>query len=199
MLVPLGRQLQESGGAGASAPGGAASGSSGGGSAGVGGVGSAGSGFGSPAAPPLDPPPLPEPDDGGTAGVGVGRPAPPIPAEGGVLPPQEQLCCSTHSNPAPQSEAWLQPRLQRGTHWLYSVSVHSAGAGASHSRPGSHAGASPVHSLVVRVRHTMSTSQSESLLHGSGTHASVVASHGGHIASGAQSISGQPKATVSQA
>jgi hypothetical protein len=119
-----------------------------------------------------------------------------------LLPEQLQLSRSTHEKPSPQLAAVAHGSDQRGTHWLDSTVLHSAGAGAGRSQvaPGGHAGAaSPEHSCCVCVRQTMSVSQSASLEQGSGTQASTVASHGGHSVPGAQAMAGHAAGTSSHA
>jgi len=53
--------------------------------------------------------------------------------------------------------------------------------------------------MLVSCKQIMSTSQSSSLVQGSGTHASVVASHGAHLVPGAHAIAGQAAGTLSHA
>jgi hypothetical protein len=63
--------------------------------------------------------------------------------------------------------------------------------------PGSQAGASDAHSLIVRVRQTICSSQSASLSQLCATHCSTVASHGGQSEPSAQAMAGHAAGTAS--
>jgi len=126
------------------------------------------------------------PDSG--EGKGVGTPE---------LPPQLHDSSSSQVKPSPQSASSEHGKVQRGTHWLVVFGVHSRFAGSGQGPSGGHAGTAFVQG-ISRVMHTMSSAQSASLEHGSGTH--VARSEGVHVSSHPsgdwQSISGQPTGTV---
>jgi hypothetical protein len=121
-----------------------------------------------------------------------------VPAPVPGLPGHEQLSCSSQEKPSPQSAAVTQPSVQRGTQALYDAAVQSLGAAAEpQSVPGSQAGASDAHSVIVRVRQTICSSQSASLSQLWATHCSTVPSHTGQSEPGAHAMAGHGAGTVS--